>query len=712
VAITIELPSGEQVTISKHTALIGSEERCDVRLAGLEPQHARIRKVATRWLIESLGVWTLQVRDGDSSRLAWLTPEDVISLTPGGHRITFDPKMAVETARTPVVEPKSRAKPPPLPRTSDRDRASSSDDLQDSELSLSESGKQPRTTSPPLPSERNQCETPPSLSQISEAEGEIHQQDMAVPGRWITPRRILYGSIGTVAVLVLLVVFNRPENGATRVTPAERPADAPTSEPVASSKPASTTRESADTPAERPADAPTSEPVASSKAASTPRESADTPVERPSDAPAPASEPVASSKAATHTKDIGASSTDLTKSVEVKGAGTPPRPKTDPFPNWTRPPEVTARLGSHRVLMESGHQGLIHFPDEPICILENRPMKFLMVSGDSTYLMQGASWATSVPLAKVLTPGPAGSVDNNYAGISSVYLDKSNRRWIGFYHAEDREGIGKINVTAVQGFYGTICVGESPQDAAEIRKLGPAITADKPKLLRGWETEGGSKEAWLAQGVGVPSVCPSADGKYLMCWYAEWSNRVKRGVQICVARSPIDSAGLPGSWKKYYQGEFSEPGIGGHETPVVAAASGIADTCDPHVQYVKEWDRYVMVFGTALFAEVNTKRPRAIHSGLFLSTSQDGLTWNKPVRLEVVFPLVIVTQRCKVHPMLLVTNATSQRLRGFLLYGFTPEWPTVPHHLGGCSIDVAIKQKLSDSRERLDGNRLANVAQN
>ncbi len=394
--------------------------------------------------------------------------------------------------------------------------------------------------------------------------------------------------------------------------------------------------------------------------------------------------------------------------VTLPVCAAPPKSQ-DLFPQWSQPAEVRVRLGPHRVLMESGHQGLVHFPDEPICILKTRPLTFLMVSGNSTYLMQGDSWGTSVPLAKVLSPGPEGSVDNNYAGISSVYFDKPNRRWIGFYHAEDREGIGKIEVTAVQGFYGTICVGESAQDAAEFRKLGPAITADKPKLVRGWETEGGPRDAWLAQGVGVPSVCPSADGKFLMCWYAEWSNRVKRGVQICVARSPIDSAGLPGSWKKYYQGGFSEPGIGGHETPVVAAARGIADTCDPHVQYVKECDRYVMVFGAPLYAEVLAKPPRAVSSGLFLTTSQDGVSWNKPVRLEVVFPLVIVTQRCKIHPMLLLTSVNRQRLRGFLLYGFTSEWPTVPHHLGGCPIDVTLDHRQSELREKPGDKQVVRV---
>ena len=45
----------------------------------------------------------------------------------------------------------------------------------------------------------------------------------------------------------------------------------------------------------------------------------------------------------------------------------------------------------------------------------------------------------------------------------------------------------------------------------------------------------------------------------------------KSGAQICVARADLNEGPpRPGHWKKYYQGEFGEPGIGGNETPVLS----------------------------------------------------------------------------------------------------------------------------------------------
>jgi hypothetical protein len=166
-AITIELPSGERVSVSKDIAVVGSDERCDVRLAGLEPRHAQIRKVASRWLIESLGTWTFDVRDVDASRMAWLRPEDVISLTPAGLRIIFEPKMALETTKTPVVEPRRRKEPPPLPKANGYERAPSSEDRRDNGLASNDVRKQPRTAPPPLPSERAKSQTPSSSEPTS-----------------------------------------------------------------------------------------------------------------------------------------------------------------------------------------------------------------------------------------------------------------------------------------------------------------------------------------------------------------------------------------------------------------------------------------------------------------------------------------------------------------------------------------------------------------
>ena len=206
------------------------------------------------------------------------------------------------------------------------------------------------------------------------------------------------------------------------------------------------------------------------------------------------------------------------------------------------------------------------------------------------------------------------------------------------------------------------------------------------------ETEGGPKEAWLAQGVGVPSVCVTGDGKDFLCCYTEWSNRLKRGVQICAARCPIDDVAQSNPWKKYSNGRFGEPGLGGHETPVMTAGTR-ADTYDAHVQWVEKWQRYVLVFGCGLHSEVLSKPPKAIESGLFVTTSKDGVTWAKPVRIETVFPLVIVTQPCKVHPTLMISSVSEKKLTGRLVYGWTPEWPRESHCLGGRAVTLTLGGK-------------------
>jgi hypothetical protein len=357
------------------------------------------------------------------------------------------------------------------------------------------------------------------------------------------------------------------------------------------------------------------------------------------------------------------------------------------FDDWQKPSEVTVSTGRSHSLMPPGRFGLSYFPDEAICVFKTEPLTFTMVCGNSTYVWTGTSFSAARPVAKVLSPGGADSVDNNYAGIGGIYRDRERNRMIGFYHAEDKAGFGRAEINGVQGFYSTICVAEVPEDGDRFRKLGPGITADKPKLPRGWETEGGPPAAWVAQGAGEPSVCIDAEQKNLLCYYTEWSNRLERGVQICVARSPIEKAGLPGSWSKYFRDGFTEPGLGGHETPVISAGLR-ADTYTPHVQYVGAWNRYVMVFGVGVGSEIHTRPLKALESGLYITTSHDGVNWAKPVQVEQGFAFVINTQECKIHPTLIVSRASATSLTGQLLYGYTQRWPDTPHHLGGCPISV------------------------
>lgn len=371
------------------------------------------------------------------------------------------------------------------------------------------------------------------------------------------------------------------------------------------------------------------------------------------------------------------------------------------FPKIQRPSEVKVSLGNQRVAIPAEKIPGKGFPDMPIVVVKERPFTFLMVCGNETYLWSGNSLSQSVPRGQVLAPGPARSLDNNYAGISSVHHDERNSKLIAFYHAEDSEGIGKIPVNGIVGFYGRICVAESSANNLKFSKLGAAITADQPKKLRAWETEGGPKEAWLAQGVGDPSVCVGADGKYLLCIYNELSNRLKagRGVQLCLARAPIGSAGKPGSWKKYYRGAFTEPGIGGHDTPIISASPFGDSTC-PHLQYVKEWKRYVLIFAVHIFSEVNGRPPRVIHSGTYLSTSHDAVKWNKPIKIKSIFNIFLNNQECLMHPFLVISKATDDRITGELMYRYTPRWPDNQGYLASTPIRISLNSSVGSTKNQ------------
>lgn len=371
------------------------------------------------------------------------------------------------------------------------------------------------------------------------------------------------------------------------------------------------------------------------------------------------------------------------------------------FPLVQSPPEVSVKTGKRTVVipltrMPNGHG----FPDMPLAFLGTSPLRFLMVCGNDTCLWSGKTLGDAALVGNVFAPGPKGSVDNNYAGISSTYHDRARKRIIAFYHAEDSEGMDRLEVNGVQGFYGRICVAESPENTVSFTKLGPAITSDTPKRIRPWETDGGPKDAWLSQGVGDPYVFIDKEQRHLLCIYGEWSNRFRenRGVQLNLARAPIASAGLPGTWMKCYRGKFDEPGIGGHETSVLSARPH-GDAISAHVQYVPDWKRYVMVFSLNVYSEV--ERPDTLkHSGVYVSTSTDAIDWSKPVLAETILTMFVNGQECMMHPFMMVKSATPQKLIGHLMYRYSSKWPTDQGCLCAAPIQISLLPSSLAAGER------------
>jgi hypothetical protein len=126
-ALTIELPTGRRLEIESETLLIGRDKSCHVALpdqASLQPQHARIKRIADRWLIESLGDWLIQVGDAPAGRKNWLRPGDAIRLSERGPTIVFDPPpSAAVIALTEPTAPPLSGETPSLPAAGRQDRA-------------------------------------------------------------------------------------------------------------------------------------------------------------------------------------------------------------------------------------------------------------------------------------------------------------------------------------------------------------------------------------------------------------------------------------------------------------------------------------------------------------------------------------------------------------------------------------------------------------
>ena len=332
------------------------------------------------------------------------------------------------------------------------------------------------------------------------------------------------------------------------------------------------------------------------------------------------------------------------------------------------PPEVEAKVGRANVLITPGTGGHTHFPDEPIVVLGRRPLRFLMVSSDGhvngTYLWQGESWSTAVPVEQVLTPGDG--PDNGYAGIGALIQDHG--RSLAYYHAEDHRDMGHIDVNNVDGFYATVCMAILNRDG-RAERLGPVLTADDPKHT---VDSGG----WTSQGVGEPHVLRDHTGQYLLCYYTRWTEHPRPSTHLCLARASIKHGGRPGTWDKYYQGEFREPGLGGHETPLLSGFQS-------QVVFVPAWKRYVMTFGMG--------DSEGMPEGINLTTSEDGIHWHRPLLLVHGCPIPWTDKEVVVHPTLLVKRAGPNSLQGIILYGFSPRWGPVPHHLASRTVTIKLK---------------------
>jgi hypothetical protein len=92
--IVIQIVGGNEVRAGKDLVTIGSDPGSVIAFpkdARVHPQHAVIRQVAGRWLVESQGEGLIRVGNGVPTKMGWLNRGDSIKLSDDGPELVFDP---------------------------------------------------------------------------------------------------------------------------------------------------------------------------------------------------------------------------------------------------------------------------------------------------------------------------------------------------------------------------------------------------------------------------------------------------------------------------------------------------------------------------------------------------------------------------------------------------------------------------------------------
>jgi hypothetical protein len=330
---------------------------------------------------------------------------------------------------------------------------------------------------------------------------------------------------------------------------------------------------------------------------------------------------------------------------------------------------MSVELGSPETVLGDKALGLRYFPDGGLAVVKMAPdCRVIVAGGVSSFLLEGPSMGNFTKATKVLDKGRPGEFDNGYAGINAIAKARTGEL-LAFYHAEDQEQMKTIG-NGIPGFYCSVALAVSHDDGKTFEKRGPVLAGQLPKDPKGH----------VDQGVGEPWVITEPKGEYLFAYYTSHERAEGRNVVICMARCATTDALRPDAWEKFYGGGFTEPGLGGRDTPVVMSQPQ-ADALFPQVVYAPALRQFVMTFCVNAWRETGP----AQRSGFYVAFSDDGIHWPQS-RVQQVWKVPVIAQAgCEVawHPTFIPEDSSGTH--GWLYYGYSENWghepPHTPHYL-------------------------------
>jgi len=322
--------------------------------------------------------------------------------------------------------------------------------------------------------------------------------------------------------------------------------------------------------------------------------------------------------------------------------------------------------GGEQDIIPPGMPGLQYTPDEHMTFLRQPGGTFrLWVSGGGTYGTYLFTTADFVALgAPTMVFGPSGSgttaFDADYAGAGSVFPASDGTALLMIYHAENHLFNGVVSPGTP--FYAGIGLARSTDNGTTWQREGQIIAGHDPQLQT--QTSGGA-------GALTPSAIEV--GGFIYVVYREIDPQSAMN-GYAIARAPIASDAVPGSWEKYDQGSFSTPGLGGAFTPlnIVLDPTVPGDQRQPDIS-----------FNTAL----NTFLMTTVgNGGIYALTSPDLITWSAST---LVFPAPVPDSTAGItggvhnwYPTLISPSEPADQLTastGYLYYAKFPGGDTSDH---------------------------------
>lgn len=193
---------------------------------------------------------------------------------------------------------------------------------------------------------------------------------------------------------------------------------------------------------------------------------------------------------------------------------------------------------------------------------------------------------------------PNDPYEDKYAAITSTWRDPATGIIHGWYHSEIY--VNKANCSNNPS-YATVGYATSMDDGKTFTKQGYALSGFYPN----------NPSVCAGQGTAHPTIIEQGD--YLYMIYDEWPTNFSIG-GISIARASKTS---PNVWTKYYQGNFTEPGIGGNFTPIIPR--GQSGNNFWHGSVI--WNSYL---GKFVMVHTNFSKEGSI----YIRTSNDLINWS------------------------------------------------------------------------------------